>query len=258
MKNAISVRGCTAIAQNGKSLLRDIELRIPFGETTVLIGPNGAGKTSLLRLMSGDVLPKVGSVELLEKDIAQWPINELAKCVASLSQFSLLNFPYRVEEVVSLGRTPHSSGIDVDRSIVIDAMKMFDVIHLRDHLYPLLSGGEKQRVQLARIFSQVWLEKNNRIILLDEPTSFLDIGHQYEFLKIIKNFSNPNTAIVLVMHDVSLAAHCADRVVGIKNAQIVEQGKAEQVLTESNLQVLFGVKFEVSWQNQQLRVQPCL
>src|SRR5690606_30702081 len=148
------------------------------GERLAVIGPNGAGKTSLLRAMAGDLPPARGQVLLQGRAIDELSLQEKARRVAVLPQLSGLNFPFSVAEVVMLGRSPHASGAQRDGEIVREAMLSLGLLHLQERLYTKLSGGEKQRVQLARVIAQLWPEDGARekgsVLLLDEPSSALD------------------------------------------------------------------------------------
>jgi iron complex transport system ATP-binding protein len=140
----------------GPPLLQAIDLALEAGEVLGVMGPNGAGKSSLLKLVSGDMPAHAGTISFLGKPLSRWTLRERARRLAVLPQLSQLDFPYTVEEVVGLGRTPHDTGRAGDREIVCEAMAAFDVTALRHRRYTELSGGERQRAQLARVFAQVW------------------------------------------------------------------------------------------------------
>ena len=247
--NVVDIHQYSIKVSANQKLLDNIDFKMQAGELVIIIGPNGAGKSSLLNAISGEFSlgQSEGEVLINGKPHNQWSIEGLARHLAYLPQLSLLNFPYRVEEVVALGRTPHASGIAADQQIVEEAMQAMDVIHLRDHLYPQLSGGEKQRVHLARVFAQIWRaeDSDKRLLLLDEPTSALDIGHQHILMKKIKGLVDKGVAVLAVMHDFSLASQYADRLVAMANAVIVDQGPVEKVFTESLISQLFDVHAEI-------------
>ena len=234
----------------GQALLQDITLHLEAGTILALAGPNGAGKSSLLQLIAGDVEPSSGAISFNNRPLADWLPQERARQLAFLPQMSLLNFPYTVEEVVMLGRTPHSSGIQRDREVAEQAMQLTDTVGLRHRLYTQLSGGEKQRTQLARIFAQVGVggseRLEGRLLLLDEPTSALDLAHQQQVLHAVSRFAENGGAVVLVIHDINLAASIADQVLVLDNGRQVALGIPDEVLTVSLFGEVFGVEVDVS------------
>jgi iron complex transport system ATP-binding protein len=231
----------------GEPLLRDINLELASGEVLGIIGPNGAGKTSLLNILSGDISPSSGRYELLGTAIAEWELLPRARIMAVLPQLSLLNFPYTVEEVIMLGRTPHSSGLHRDRIILQEVMGATDTTALQHRIYTQLSGGEKQRVQLARVFAQLWVEDDSpRLLLLDEPTTALDLAHQQLIMATIRQLADSGCAVVMVAHDFNLVTSVADRLAAICAGRLVSQGNPEAVLSRGLFEDIFGVSVTVS------------
>jgi len=161
-----------------------------------------------------------------------------------LPQLSLLNFPYSVEEVVALGRTPHSTGISLDRKIVHEAMEVMDISHLRGRSYTQLSGGEKQRTQLARVMAQIWRKEDasSRLLLLDEPTTALDLGHQQQLMNAVVEFAKNGAGVLMVVHDINIAARYADKILALSCGRCIAQGSTKDVLSENLLQQLFGAE----------------
>lgn len=231
----------------GKPLLQDINLALEEGTILALLGPNGAGKSSLLQLMSGDVRPDSGVVKLNDRDLLDWSTQERARRLAVLPQMSLLNFPYSVEEVVMLGRTPHSSGLHKDREVAEHALAITDTSSLRHRLYTQLSGGEKQRTQLARVFAQVCDSEQlaGRLLLLDEPTSALDLAHQQQVLLAVREMARRDCAVVLVIHDINLAASIADQLLVLDNGRQVALGSPEDTLTTDLFRDVFSVDVRI-------------
>lgn len=227
----------------GEELLEDIEFELTTGCVLGIIGPNGAGKTTLLHLLAGGVSLSRGSVTLGGEPLSAWPRLDKARAVSVLPQNSTLNFPYRVEEVVLLGRTPHSSGVRTDRLVAEDAMQATDTLSLRTRLYTQLSGGEKQRVQLARVLAQIWRteDSSTRLLLLDEPTNALDLAHQQMIIHTIRRLAEEGCAVVLVVHDFNLAASVADDIIVLDHGRQVSKGTPESVLTEAMFQQVFAV-----------------
>ena len=232
----------------GPTLLEDISLELDTGEILGIIGPNGAGKTSLLQTLSGDYAAINGCVKFLGKDIASWHGLSRAQSMAVLPQLSLLNFPYTVEEVILLGRTPHSSGANADQEILNEVMRATDTERLQHRIYTQLSGGEKQRVQLARVFSQVWPDTRNepRLLLLDEPTAALDLAHQQLMMNTLRKLAQRNCAIVIVAHDFNLIAGLADKISALKQGCQIAYGSASEVLTKEMFAQVFEVDVTIS------------
>ena len=237
-----------SIMQPGKPshcLVDAVSCEISAGEILGIIGPNGAGKSSLLKAISGD-WPHQGTLDII--GVSQDPVIR-ARQIAVLPQFSLLNFPYRVSEVVSLGRIPHQSGIKRDEEIVEHALAMMDISFLKDRLYTQLSGGEKQRVQLARVFAQIWdqndAENGLRLLMLDEPTTALDLGHQQALMTAVRNFASQNVGVVMVLHDVNLAARYADKILALLCSQVVAYGSVQEVITRDNIKRLYEIDNQI-------------
>jgi heme transport system ATP-binding protein len=167
--------------------------------------------------------------------------------MAVLPQLSLLNFPYTVEEVVMLGRTPHSSGYTRDRDIVRQVMDATDTSRIRQRIYTQLSGGEKQRVQLARVMAQVWAEESPaaRLLLLDEPTTALDLSHQQLIMHTLRQLAGSGCGVVMVAHDFNLVAAIADQVCALHQGCQHSYGSPDTVLCPSVFREVFQVEVSV-------------
>ena len=238
----------------GAPLLRDISLALGPGRILGLTGPNGAGKSSLLRLIAGDIPLAAGHLQLAGKSREEWPRRLLARRLAYLPQLSLLNFPYTVEEVVTLGRMPHDTGLSIDAGILAQAMAATDISGLRGRLYPRLSGGEKQRVQLARVFSQIWDAGTGGLLLLDEPTTALDLAHQQMVLGAVRDLAASGCAVVLAIHDLNLVAGLADSIAVLQQGRLAAYGSPREVFTEQLFRDIFAI--EVLIQQHPERDQP--
>ncbi|MGB2218528.1 MAG: heme ABC transporter ATP-binding protein [Porticoccaceae bacterium] len=233
---------------SGFDLLRNISLEVEAGKVTAIVGPNGAGKSSLLKVLTGDMAPTRGQVQLNHRPLSHWLLLDRAQMLAVLPQHSLLNFPFTANEVVALGRIPHQTGVITDTEIVAQALDLVDASYLQKRLYTQMSGGEKQRVQLARVLAQIWQPSDHgeQFLVLDEPTSAFDLSHQKLTLDIVRQLANRGVGVVMVLHDLNLAARCADNLVVFDGGVIAAQGQPEQVLTESLIDKVFGVKAIIS------------
>lgn len=235
----------TVGAEAKHMLVDEVTCSVDAGEVLAVIGPNGAGKSTLIKALSGD-LEYSGTATI--QGLADTPVLR-ARQLAVLPQLSLLNFPYRVSEVVHLARIPHSTGRQRDDEIIDEVLELMDIGFLKNRLYTELSGGEKQRVQLARVLAQIWnagdAPNGARLLLLDEPTTALDLGHQRDLMRAIQTFARQGVAVVMVLHDINLAARYADSMLALLCSQQIACGTVSEVVTEANIERLFGLKAEV-------------
>lgn len=229
-----------SIAQS--ELVSNINLEVKAGEIVVLLGPNGAGKSSVLNLLSGQRSPTHGQALMAGIDIGDWALRNKARRMAVLAQTSTLSFAYKVEDVVGLGRIPHDSGRVKNQAIVEQCLALMDVLPLRQRLYTELSGGEQQRVQLARVLAQSYVDDAQcSFLLLDEPTAALDLSHQQLILQSCQERASKNCGVVMVLHDLNLAFRYADRLVLLDKGRIVAQGSAEQLADAQLIRSVYGV-----------------
>lgn len=230
-------------------ILSDISLEVKTGEVLALVGPNGSGKTTLLKAISGELALKAGSVQLDDKPFNQWNPRELAQRVAILPQKSVLNFPFTGREVVALGRTPHETGQEIDKYIIDEVLDYLDAGYLADRLYPNLSGGEQQRIQLARVLVQIWTSDEGasgatnspKLLLLDEPSSYFDLAHQQMLVELVQELAQRNIAVLIVVHDLNLALACADRIAVMSCGRLIKCGAAADVITPALIRDVFSV-----------------
>ncbi len=236
-----------SLAVEDVELLADIDLVLEAGQVTAVLGPNGAGKTSLLRLLTGEWTPGGGSVELNGRALAGWSDMDRARMMGVLPQGSALEFPFTAEEVVLLGRTPHDTGLFRDREIARAALHQVGGEYLWDRPYTRLSGGEKQRVQLARVLAQVWepLPDRQRLLVLDEPTAWFDLAHQQLLLETVRHFAGQGVAVLLVLHDLSLAAGCADQLLLLRCGRPAALGSPGDVIRPDIVGAVFDVNVRV-------------
>ncbi len=228
-------------------LLHGIDFHLTPGSVTVLMGPNGTGKTSLLRVLTGELPISAGNVELNGKDVNQWRPTQRSQMMAVLTQNTNLNFPFLVEEVVLLGRTPHRTGVKKDKKIAQEVLRLVDADYLRGRIYTRLSGGEKQRVQLARVLAQLWepSHQEDQVLILDEPTASFDLAHQQLMLETIRHVVERGIAVLMVMHDFNLAVNSADQIVLLSRGHIAACGTPHEVVKPQTIKEIFGVDVDV-------------
>ncbi len=228
---------------NQKKILQDITMSVREGEIVALCGPNGAGKSTLLRIISGEITPTTGRVDINEREIKDWQPIKLAQCRAKLSQESHLSFAFLAKEVVEMGRFPYPDTKE-NISIVDKCMKLVDIVHLAERQYTSLSGGEKQRVHLARVLAQ--LERQDdmpKLMLLDEPTSALDVLHQEVVLKISHTLARERKyGVLVVLHDLNIASAWADRIILLQEGQYKYNGIPQDILTSPILEEVYDIR----------------
>ncbi|PSW21317.1 heme ABC transporter ATP-binding protein [Photobacterium sanctipauli] len=222
-----------------KVLLDDLAIQIKSGELTALLGPNGAGKSTLLKVLCGEQ-SATGHVSFFNQARDNWPAGELAKHLGVLPQHSNLTFAFTAQEVVELGALPLTLPNKQTTSIANEKMSLVDVTSLSNRLYPTLSGGEKQRVHFARVLTQLSLAGEQCILMLDEPTSALDLAHQHKTLQVAKAMAKAGAAVIIVIHDLNLAAQYADRLVILNEGKIQADGSPAQALTAETIERVYG------------------
>jgi iron complex transport system ATP-binding protein len=230
------------IRRGRKIVLTDITLELKPGEVLGVLGPNGAGKSTLLGALCGELKADHGNVWLDERELSDWTGALRAQRLAVLPQVSTLDFAFRVEEVVGMGRLPHQSGRVRDDEIVAAALRAADAGHLSGRSYLALSGGERQRVHLARVLAQLWPGEAGQTLLLDEPTSMLDPLHQHTTLQAVREFADRGAAVLVILHDLNLAARYCDRLLLLEGGRPVALDTPEQVLRPEPLKAVFGLE----------------
>lgn len=230
------------ILRGRKIVLTDITLELNPGEVLGVLGPNGAGKSTLLGALCGELSPNHGRVWLDERELRDWTGAQRAQRLAVLPQVSTLDFAFRVEEVVGMGRLPHQSGRVRDDEIVAAALQAADAGHLSGRSYLALSGGERQRVHLARVLAQLWPGEAGQTLLLDEPTSMLDPLHQHTTLQAVREFADRGASVLVILHDLNLAARYCDRLLLLEGGRPVALDTPEQVLRPEPLKAVFGLE----------------
>jgi len=235
---------------DGHRLLDQVSVAVHPGELVAVLGPNGAGKTTLLKMLCGDLRPQHGEVMLNDRRLRNWSRLALAQQRAVLPQQGSLSFPLTVTQVVRMGRAPYrGQARAVEQDVVLAAMRAADVRHLAKRSYTQLSGGERQRVQLARVLAQIWgaVDSRPRFLLLDEPTTALDLAHQHQVLSIARDMIEQHKIGVLaILHDLNQASGYADRLVLLRAGKVVVQGSTDEVLRSEMLEETFGVALHIA------------
>lgn len=227
----------------GKVLLKDVSLQLLPGEVHVLLGPNGAGKSTLLSLLAADLKPGHGQIELNGRPMQEWRAMDLARSRAVLPQRDNLRFGFTAEEVVALGRLPcRKQRPERERAIVAETLAAAGVTHLAQRRYPTLSGGERARVQFARVLAQIWESSAHpRYLLLDEPTANLDLAHQHDCLRTARQFAASGVGVLAILHDPNLAMLYADRVTLLNNGRVLASGEPVSVLSVEHIAQVYGI-----------------
>jgi iron complex transport system ATP-binding protein len=222
-----------------KPVINGISLEIKYGDFLGIVGPNGAGKSTLLRLMSRALIPTKGQILLEGKDLRRIHSKLIAQRIAFIPQETIVDFPFSVWETALLGRIPHLGRMQPegkkDFLITERALNLTDTLVLKERKINELSAGERQRVVIAKALAQEPI-----LLFLDEPTAHLDIGHQVQILDLLARLNcKENLAIVIVLHDLNLAAEYCKRVILLNQGRIFKQGNPEQVLTYENIESLY-------------------
>jgi iron complex transport system ATP-binding protein len=239
-----------------RRLLDDVSLALRAGELVALVGPNGAGKSTLLACLSGALAPTAGRTWLAGRPLASWAPDERARHLAVLRQDTRLAFAFTAREVVVLGRTPHAGGRGPsrrDRELAAEALRSVDAAHLADRLVPTLSGGEQQRVQLARVLCQLMddpdrpvdpdqAHRATRVLLLDEPLAGLDLCHQHASLRVARAFAEAGGAVLVSLHDLNQASQYADRVLVLHGGRLVAEGPPRAVVAPPLVARVFATR----------------
>ncbi len=225
-----------SLAYNNSKVVDSVNFSVKVGEFFMILGPNGAGKSSLLKLIAGIEKTKSGQIDILGKPKEKYSARELAKVVALVAQQTSIDFPFTVAETVLLGRSPHLGllGIESDKDYALaqEAMAFTGVAQFADRRLDQLSGGERQRVMIARAICQ-----EPEIILLDEPTNALDPSHQLKIMDLMERFrQEKQTTVVMVSHDLNLAALYSDRLLLLKNGKVVVIGTPAEVFVSEYIE----------------------
>jgi iron complex transport system ATP-binding protein len=234
MSALIDIKG-VKLQYGPRTVIDNVSLQVFQGEFFVIIGPNGAGKTSLLKAVSGLHQLTAGDIAVGQKDVREYTRKELARALALVPQQINSDFPFTVTETVLMGRYPHMGFLAVENKKDIElarqAMEFTEVLHLAERRLAQLSGGERQRVTIARAICQ-----QSKILLLDEPTASLDLAHQLRIMDLMERLrQQEGVTIIMVSHDLNLAASYADRLLLLKDGRVERVGTPERVMTQEHL-----------------------
>lgn len=241
---AIAVKQLSVTLGN-RHILHDISVSIPMGKITTLIGPNGCGKSTLLRSMIGYISSPSECVTIFDKPLSSYSQNKLARQMAFLPQVPNMPKDMTVEELVYCGRYPYQNWwkntAKEDREIVDNALSITKTDHLRHQLIPSLSGGERQRVWIAMALAQ-----EPKLLVLDEPTTYLDINHQLEIMELLKRLNNEqDLTVLMVLHDLTQAVQYSDYMAAIKAGHLIAAGDTKDITSDSLFKEVFSVDVQV-------------
>jgi iron complex transport system ATP-binding protein len=224
---------------NGNWNLGPVSIELVTGQFTAIIGPNGSGKSTLLKIAAGLIKPDTGKVLLINQNLSRMNRRQIAKTAGYLPQNVTSSFDHTVHEVVAMGRYPHinawKSLSDADNNVIEECLKMTETAEFRNRKLNHLSGGERQRVFLASVLAQ-----EPALLLLDEPTTGLDIHHQTAFFQLLKSLAAKNITIAVVTHELNLAAMFCDHLYLLYNGKLEQAGSAEKVLQPNTLKNVYG------------------
>lgn len=234
----------TSSGYNKKKVLHEIDLKIAKGSFTVLLGPNGCGKSTLLKTMARVIEPFSGIVSVEGQDVLKTPTKTMAQVLSFLPQNPIVPSGITVDQLVGYGRAPYQSLLGMrsekDRQVIEDSMVKTGVDDLKDRLVSELSGGQRQRVFIAMNLAQ-----DTEYMMLDEPTTFLDIKYQYETLDLLARFNQEGRTIVVVLHDLAQAARYASDLVVMSEGSVYAQGSPQDIVTSEMVKDVFGLDCQV-------------
>ncbi len=238
-KNTIIKSECLSGGYGEKIVISDISFEVKTGDFLGIIGPNGSGKSTLLRLMSKIITPQKGKVVFENTDLKEMSLKNLSRRIAFVPQDTIVNFSYTSKEIVLLGRIPHLKRLQherkLDYEIADKALELTGSSYLKNRYINELSAGERQRIFISRALAQ-----EPSLILLDEPTSHLDIGHQIQLLDLLKKLNKENNlTIIIVLHDLNLASEYCDSLLLLDKGRIYKQGSPVDVLTYQNIEKVY-------------------
>lgn len=239
--NAVIQAKQLVFGYNDQLVLDQLDMEVPQGAFTAIVGPNGCGKSTFVKQLIKSLKPQSGELKLFDKPLASYSHKALGKLIAYVPQATQIGFDFTVEEVVMMGRYPHlkrfQSEQPRDHEVVEEAMKATGVWHLKNKLANALSGGEQQRVIVARALAQ-----EPQILILDEPISHLDLHHQVELMALIRRMAKEKGITVLaIIHDLNLAMDYSDYVIMMQNGQVLYHGLPTEIISECSIKAIYGL-----------------
>jgi len=231
---------------NGRSLISEINLTVQPGAFTAVAGPNGAGKSSLLKILSHELTSYKGEVRINDVAASSYSVAQLSAVRAVLPQHSQVQFPFSVRQIVEMGRQHFRSTTKLNQELMDEVMELTGIVDWSNRNYLTLSGGEQQRVQLTRVLAQVWDQKTfARYVLLDEPTSSLDIAQQQLIFTLVKKACERNIGVLAIVHDLNQSVQFADHLYFMRNGTVIAHGKSKEVFTKTNIEETFCCRVNV-------------
>jgi iron complex transport system ATP-binding protein len=240
----LEAQGISFSFEPQKPVLHQVSFALEMGEMLGVIGPNGSGKSTLIRILSNALVPESGQILVKEMAIQKFSRKELARKIAVIPQQSQVDFPFRVLEVVLMGRAPYLKRFELESKRDLDiakaALASTDCLDLGERLLDEISGGEKQRVILARALAQ-----EPEILLADEPTTYLDLHHQMKFMSLLSDLRRRNNiSILFSTHDLNLASLFADRILVLDRGRVAGLGMPEEVLEADMISKIYGIRLK--------------
>lgn len=239
-KNYIETRKLS-VELGGKTIIREVDFNAKEKQFIGIIGPNGSGKSTLLKSIYRVLKPSSGAIYLTGASLTEMSYKDSAKKQAVVSQHNYYNFDFKVFDVVLMGRAPHKKQLERDNALDYEkvkyALSCVDMLESKDRSFSTLSGGEQQRIILARAIAQ-----DTKCLILDEPTNHLDIKHQLDILSLVKNL---NITLVAAFHDLNIASMYCDQIVVLKDGLIVNKGTPSEVLTRETIKEIYGVESSI-------------
>ncbi|MBN2879650.1 MAG: heme ABC transporter ATP-binding protein [Clostridia bacterium] len=254
--NIIDVKNITYSYGGNTNAIDNISLAVEKGEIVTIIGPNGSGKSTILKCISGYLKPQIGEISVNNKSIREYSAKEIAQTMALMQQHFSLDYDFTVMQIVLMGRNPHIKRMQgetqQDYDIANDSLKKAGIFHLKNRSITSLSGGEWQRMILARALCQ-----QSAIMLLDEPVSGLDIKHQINLMSITAKLSRENNiSVVCVLHDLNLANNYSDRIILLKEGRIYKSGTPAEMMTKENLEYVYDTPINIINYNETTIITP--
>lgn len=232
------------------NILKDINIEVDNKEVVGIIGPNGSGKSTLLKCIYRVLKPNDGAILLDNIDIKDMSVKESSKRLAVLSQHNNYNFDFTVKDIVLMGRSPHKKFMERDNKndydIANEALKKVDMFEFKDRSFQSLSGGEQQRVILARALAQ-----QPQCLILDEPTNHLDIKYQLQLMRIVKGLG---IEVIAAIHDLNIAAMYCDKIYVLKDGEVIKYGKPKDILTQELIKYVYEVDAEVIVKEERVHI----